>query len=99
MLGVDGLGAVWHLERVVADNERHRNEEPFRGTYMPLDALLFFGDAGNGQMFGHPITAEGEVLDSVFAWNPILDDRVFVAASVMEYLKRGADGSLKLWMR
>ena len=99
MLGVYGLGVVWQLERIVADNESHRNDEPFRGSYMPLDALLFFGDAGNGHKVGHPITADGEVIDNVVAWNPILADRVYVAASVMEYLQRGADGSLKLWMR
>lgn len=39
--GEYGLGLIWPVERIVADNLRFRTFERFKDMYMPFDALLF----------------------------------------------------------
>jgi AAA+ superfamily predicted ATPase len=40
--GPYGVGLVWSLERVVADNLAFRSNADFSELYMPFDPLLFF---------------------------------------------------------
>src|ERR1700677_4851889 len=47
--GQYGLGLIWPVERILADNLSFRTEPHFRELYMPFDHLLFFGDAANGR--------------------------------------------------
>ena len=49
--GEHGLGLVWPLRRIVADNLAFRTSPDFRKLYMPFDPLLFFADGGNGDQF------------------------------------------------
>jgi hypothetical protein len=79
---------------IAAENKRLRGSAAEQ--YMRLDTLLFFADAGDGELFGHPVTASGLTRERVFVWNPIEDSRILVAASLTEYLGRWLDGSLKL---
>ena len=49
--GEYGLGLIWPVERIVADNRALRDDPALMQFYMPFDPLLFFGDAGNGDQF------------------------------------------------
>ena len=95
VVGEEGLGLVWDVERIVADNQWARSDPAFR-AYAPLEGLLFIADAGNGTLFGHPIDAKGRVGSEVLAWNPIDDSRTTVASSVRDYLERWLDGRLTI---
>ncbi|MHA6761536.1 SMI1/KNR4 family protein [Streptacidiphilus sp. PAMC 29251] len=77
--GEDGLGLVWPVERIAADNRAFRTDVAFARLYMPFDALLFFGDAGNGDQFAVvPHTGRTDV----FAWDHENDGRTWVAPAL-----------------
>ena len=86
---------VWPLDQIVADNEDYRRN-PIFAQYMPVDDLLFFADAGDGELFGYSISRVGEVRDHVFVWNPIEDSRMMVAGSLGGWLQGWLGGSLTI---
>lgn len=92
--GEYGLGLVWPASRMVTDNLALRSESAGH-LYMPLDHLIFFADAGNGDQFAFAI-ADGsrQTRDDVFAWNPIDDGRVWVAPDLRRYLEWWSDGRI-----
>jgi hypothetical protein len=91
-----GLGLIWPVERIQADNLAFRSNADFRELYMPFDHLLFFADAGNGDQFAFAVLA-GKVRNSdVFAWNHEDDSRTFAAPSLERYLEWWLSGQIKL---
>jgi hypothetical protein len=80
-----GAGLVWSTERIISDNRAFRSSPEFARLYMSFDALLFFADAGNGDQFAFPITADG-VRDEVFVWDHEDDSRRWYAGSFEQYL-------------
>jgi hypothetical protein len=82
--GESGDGFIWPIERIVSDNLTFRAS--FHDIYMPFDALLFFGDAGNGDQFAFPITSKGPK-DRVFVWGHEDDGRNWYADSLRQYLE------------
>ncbi|WP_417379855.1 SMI1/KNR4 family protein [Gimesia sp.] len=94
--GEYGLGLIWPLERIVRENIEFRENPDFPELYMPFKHLLFFADAGNGDLFAWPIQA-GEIrrLD-VFVWNHEEDSRTCCAPSLSTYLERWLTGELLL---
>jgi len=94
--GVSGewsLAVVWPIERIVEDNLTFRAS--LRDLYMPFEHTLFFADHGNGDQFFFPITAAGEVRQhEVFSWNHEDDSRMWVAAGLLDYLRRMAAGQI-----
>lgn len=94
--GVDGeygLGLIWPIERIIADNLHFRGNAEFAQLYMPFDPLLFFADAGNGDQFALvPHTGRRDV----FAWDHENDSRIWVAPGLSEYLRWWTAGRLKL---
>ena len=91
--GEHGLGLVWSLERILADNALFRGNAEFVDLYMPFDPLLFFADAGNGDQFAFVWTPRR---DEVFAWDHETDSRRWVAPSLEKYLRWWLGGDLKL---
>ena len=91
--GEHGLGLVWSLERIVADNAHFRGNDDFVDVYMPFDPLLFFADAGNGDQFAFVWTPRR---DEVFAWDHETDSRRWVAPSLETYLRWWIGGDLTL---
>jgi hypothetical protein len=91
--GEYGLGLVWPIERIVSDNALFRTNPEFADLYMPFDPLLFFADAGNGDMFAFVWTPRR---DEVFAWDHETDSRNWVAPSLETYLRWWLAGDLKL---
>ena len=53
--GEYGLGLIWAVQRIAADNVRFRGDEAFARLYLPFGSLLFFADAGNGDQFAFVI--------------------------------------------
>ncbi|MFI1070642.1 SMI1/KNR4 family protein [Streptomyces puniciscabiei] len=49
--GEYGYGLLWPAERIAAENLALRGDPEFATLYMPFEPLLFFGDAGNGDLF------------------------------------------------
>lgn len=96
VLGSYGLGLVWPVERIQADNLNFRSNDDFRQLYMPFDPLLFFGDAGNGDQFAYAIHAGIIRRPDVFAWNHEDDSRTWQAPSLAKYLEWWLNGQIKL---
>ena len=94
--GQYGLGLVWSVERIVADNLAFRANADFQKLYMPFDCLLFFGDAGNGDQFAYSICAGAIRRSDVFAWEHEQDSRSWVAPSLRTYLDWWLTGRIKL---
>ena len=94
--GQYGLGLIWPLERIVADNTSFRTNEHFKDLYMSFDSLLFFADAGNGDQFAFPIQNGSIHRVDVFAWNHEDDSRKWVASSLSQYLEWWLNGTIKL---
>lgn len=95
--GEYGLGLVWPIERIVADNLEFRRNSTFRDIYMPFTSLLFFGDAGNGDQFAFPIHANGKIeRDDIFAWNHEDDSRKWVAPSLKLFFDWWSNGKINL---
>jgi hypothetical protein len=63
---------------------------------MPFDALLFFGDAGNGDQFAYGIL-DGEVrMPDIFAWDHENDSRYWVAPDLRQFIEWWAEGRIAL---
>jgi hypothetical protein len=83
------------VDRIVADNGWFRNDDSV-GSLMTLNSLLFFADAGDGELFAHPIGRNDVARGRVFVWDPIEDSRVRVAESLRDYITGWLSGSLKI---
>lgn len=94
LVGEHGLGLVWDLDRIVADNLDFRQRTDYRDLYMPFDPLLFFGDAGNGDQFA--LLSPPLDRDDVFAWNHEDDSRTWVAPDLSTYLRWWVSGRIQL---
>jgi hypothetical protein len=94
--GEYGLGLVWPIARIVADNLSFRGNTEFRELYMPFDSLLFFGDAGNGDQFAFPIRAGAVRCADVFVWNHEDDSRTWLAPSLRTFFEWWADGRISI---
>lgn len=67
--GEYGLGLLWTVDRIKADNMTFRTNADFKDLYMTFDSFLFFGDAGNGDQFAYPIQ-NGQIHNNdIFVWN------------------------------
>lgn len=98
LLETDGVAAeygtdvLWPVERIVEDNLMFRSTPDFAELYMPFDALLFFGDAGDGDQFAFPVLA-GEVRrPDVFVWDHENDSRSWAAGSLRAFYEQRLGG-------
>ena len=91
-----GSALVWPAKEIGERNRAFRANPDFRTLYMPFDALLFFGDAGDGDQFFYRIL-DGAVRDTdIFVWAHETDSRTWSAASLESFLVshlRGAQAS------
>jgi SUKH superfamily protein len=81
------LYVVDPLADIVTTNRDMRKTEAFADLYMPFDALLFFGSAGNGDLFALAI-CNGVVRErDVFVWDHEDDSRMTTSASLERYVR------------
>ncbi|WSI28571.1 SMI1/KNR4 family protein [Streptomyces sp. NBC_01343] len=94
--GIEGeyeAGLVWSAERIASENRTFRDDGELATLYMPFDPLLFFADAGNGDLFA---LLPGLQRPDVFIWNHEDDSRTWVAPSLAKYLESWLTGQIKL---
>ncbi len=96
LTGDYGLGLIWPLDEIVSRNEHFRTFPEFRSLYMPFDALLFFGDAGNGDQFGYSLCGGEITKTDIFCWNHEDDSRTWVAPCLPTYLDWWLSGKIKV---
>jgi hypothetical protein len=82
-----GYGVVWPVRELVDRNREMRETDDFRELYMPFDCLVFFGEIGNGDLVGFRVL-RGETPDDVYLWNHETDSRLWLAASLEQYVRR-----------
>ncbi|HEX6480110.1 MAG TPA: SMI1/KNR4 family protein [Ktedonobacteraceae bacterium] len=93
--GEYGLHLIWSTEEIQETNLLLRTPR-FAQDYMPLDSLLFFADAGNGEKFAFGII-EGRIkCPFIYSWNPIDDSRTWRAPSLKLYLEWWQQGKLSV---
>lgn len=92
-----GQHLIWSTEEMRQRNTAMWTDTSYRSTFMPLNALLFFSDAGvDGICFAFPII-EGAVLPyHIYAWYPIEDSRPCVTTTLKSYLEQWLSGKLKI---
>jgi hypothetical protein len=82
------VSIVWSTDEIAQRNldlRRQLKQGSPQGSDLAVDHLLCFGDCGNGDLYGFPITPEG-VRNEVFLWDHE-DDRVsYQASSLREML-------------
>jgi hypothetical protein len=82
-----GAQVVWPASLISRQNQEFRSRPEFRALYMPFDALLFFGERGNGDQYFYRVLA-GAVRDpDVFRWDHETDSRVWYAPSLAPFLE------------
>ncbi|MFJ4776499.1 SMI1/KNR4 family protein [Streptomyces sp. NPDC088762] len=91
--GEYGDGLIWSVERIASENRTLRDDVELATLYMPFDPLLFFADAGNGDLFA---LLPGLRRPDVFVWNHEDDSRTWVAPSLAKYLEWWLTGQIKL---
>jgi SMI1-KNR4 cell-wall len=94
--GEYGLGLVWSVERIAQENQMMRATPNFPELYMAFDQLLFFADAGNGDLFAFVVLNRAVRRPDIFVWNHEDDSRTWVAPSLQKYLERWLNGTLKV---
>ena len=90
--GEYGLGLVWSAERIGEDNARFRSDPEFADLYLPFEGLVFFADAGNGDQFAASLRGAQDV----YMWNHEDDSRVWVASTVLDFLRRWMTNELTI---
>jgi len=91
--GEYGMGLIWPIDQILKENLALREDVDLARLYMPFGSLLFFGDAGNGDLFALvPHTGRPDV----FAWNHENDSRTWVASRLGQYLEWWLTGKIVL---
>ena len=81
-----GAWIVWPAAEIARRNEEFRTKAEFRQLYMPFDAMLFFGEAGNGDHFFYRVL-DGVVREpDVYIWEHETDNRVWRAPRLDAFL-------------
>jgi len=78
---------IWSTEQIIKDNLFFRNFDDYKDIYMPFDHLLFFSDAGNGDLFGFAILNGSIQKDDIYVWNHEDDSRTWIASSLENFIK------------
>ena len=87
---------VWTVERVILTNKEYRSNPNFKELYMSFEQLLFFSDAGNGDLFGF-ITLSGRFdRFDIFVWNHENDSRNWVAPNLTKFIEWWTNGIIKV---
>ncbi|MGG0177391.1 SMI1/KNR4 family protein [Gottfriedia acidiceleris] len=95
--GIDVGGVrIWSTKEIIEENVDRRTDEIFKDTYMPFDCLLFFGDAGNGDLFGFSIVNGDIQSNNIFVWNHEDDSRTWIAPYLEEFLVWWSEGTISI---
>ena len=87
---------VWSTKQIIKDNLFFRTFNDYKDIYMPFDHLLFFSDAGNGDLFGFAILNGSIQRDDVFVWDHESDSRKWVASSLKDFIEGWANSRISV---
>ncbi len=83
---------IWNGERLIEENLSIRNDKAYKEIYKPLDSLLFFGGAGNGDLFAFNLKKDSDI----YCWNHENDERFNVAKNLNSFIKNFITGKIKV---
>lgn len=86
---------IWPLEYTIRQNIEMRTHSTFANLYMPFDHLLFFADAGNGDLFAFAVLNKKIRNPDIFVWNHENDSRTWVAPSLEQFVEWRIQGKIK----
>ncbi len=87
---------IWSTERAIEINKEYRSSPSFKALYMSFDQLVFFSEAGNGDLFGFVVlNGKFERLD-IFVWNHEDDSRTWVAPNLTKFIEWWTNGTIKV---
>lgn len=78
---------IWPLERITTDNITFRTNSQITSVNMSFDSLLFFSDAGNGDLFGFAIWNHMNSANRIYRWDHEDDSRSCIAHSLKDFLQ------------
>jgi hypothetical protein len=82
-----GLEIVWGAGEIRDRNRDMRELQTEDGLYQRFDSLLFFGEAGNGDLFGYRLDDGAEQDQPILRWDHETDERLPLAADLQAYLR------------
>lgn len=95
--GVDGeyYSYIWSTDQMVRENLSYWDIEEYENYNKP-DNLLFFVDAGNGDLFGYLIV-DGKVQnEDIYGWNHEDGSQKIIASSLEEFIKGWYSGGISI---
>lgn len=78
---------LWPVERIKQENFSFRNDSRFRNKSLPVNTLLFFADAGNGDSYAFVISTDRKCTDEIIIHDHETDEYWQVATSLEEFIK------------
>ena len=90
------LRLLWSAEGIVQENLEMRTNVAYLENYMPFENLLFFADAGNGDMFAFSIIQGVIKRPVIFVWDHEDDSRRCIAYSLQSFVERWLSGKLSI---
>ncbi len=94
LLEFDGVGEfLFSAKRIVEITKLVRKN--FKDTTFKVDDLCFIGEGGQGNYFCYKIKDDGSIDDSnIFLWNHETNERIYVAESLPELIRKFYGGLL-----
>ncbi|MER2010204.1 MAG: SMI1/KNR4 family protein [Psychrobacillus sp.] len=95
--GVDGeyYSYIWSTDQMERENLSVWDIEEYE-NYKKPDNLLFFVDAGNGDLFGYLIV-DGKVQnENIYGWNHEDGSQKIIASSLEEFIKGWYSGGISI---
>ena len=86
---------IWSIEQMVRENLLVRNIEGLE-NYTKPDNLLFFSDAGNGDLFGYSLVNGKVQNEDIYVWNHEDSNQRVIASSLEEFLKGWISGEISV---
>ena len=95
--GVEGkyYSYIWSTELIIRENLSIWAMEEFENYKRP-DNLLFFVDAGNGDLFGYLIVQGKVQNEDIYVWNHEDSSQRVIAASLEEFIKGWYGGGISI---
>ncbi|WKA52820.1 SMI1/KNR4 family protein [Planococcus liqunii] len=87
---------IWPIHKIIEENLYYRGWEDFKDIYMPFDHLLFFSDAGNGDLFGYAILNGHIHHEDIYVWKHEDDSRTWIASSLKEFIEGWLAGKISV---
>jgi hypothetical protein len=96
MKGVNIGELVWPIEKVINSNKEFRHAADFKELYMSFNQLMFFSDAGNGDLFCFVALNGTFHRFDIFVWNHENDSRTWVAPNLTKFIEWWVNGKIEI---